>query len=113
MQMENAGGGRGNVEDKGSLGGRFEAIEAVATAGFQPKRGIYLVSGHDEEVGGSGAVAAAATLKASGVKAIFTLDEGSIVLTDTPVIDGPAIMIGIGEKGYATLKVTEIGRAHV
>src|SRR3546814_8278662 len=57
------------------------------------------------EVGGSGAVAAAATLKASGVKAIFTLDEGSIVLTDTPVIDGPAIMIGIGEKGYATLKV--------
>src|SRR3546814_3663413 len=58
------------------------------------------------EGGGSGAVAAAATLKASGVKAIFTLDEGSIVLTDTPVIDGPAIMIGIGEKGYATLKVT-------
>src|SRR3546814_3422154 len=44
--------------------------------------------------------------KAEGVKAIFTIDEGSIVLTDTPVIDGPAIMIGIGEKGNGTLKVT-------
>lgn len=103
---EKAVWGRGTVDDKGSLIGLFEAIEALAKAGFQPKRGIYLVSGHDEEAGGSGAIAAAAKLKAEGVKAIFTIDEGSIVLTDTPVIDGPAIMIGIGEKGYGTLKVT-------
>src|SRR5690606_17115536 len=93
-------------DDKGSLIGLFEALEALANAGFQPKRGIYLVSGHDEEAGGSGAIAAAAKLKADGVKAIFTIDEGSLVLTDTPVINGPAIMIGIAEKGYATLKVT-------
>ncbi|WP_246427286.1 M20 family peptidase [Sphingopyxis panaciterrulae] len=103
---EKAVWGRGTVDDKGSLVGLFEALEALATAGFQPKRGIYLVSGHDEEAGGSGAIAAAAKLKAEGVKAIFTIDEGSLVLTDTPVIDGPAIMIGIGEKGYATLRVT-------
>jgi len=98
--------GRGTVDDKGSLVGLFEALDALAKSGFQPKRGIYLVSGHDEEAGGSGAIAAAAKLKAAGVKAIYTLDEGSIVLTDTPVIDGPAIMIGIAEKGYGTLKVT-------
>ena len=103
---EKAVWGRGTVDDKGSLVGLFEALEALAKAGFQPKRGIYLVSGHDEEAGGSGAIVAAAKLKAEGVKAIFTIDEGSIVLTDTPVIDGPAIMIGIGEKGYGTLKVT-------
>lgn len=103
---EQAVWGRGTVDDKGSLVALFEAIEALAGQGFRPKRGIYLVSGHDEEVGGSGALAAAARLKAEGVKAIFTLDEGSIVLTDTPVIGGPAIMIGIAEKGYATLKVT-------
>ncbi|WOF41798.1 M20 family peptidase [Sphingopyxis indica] len=103
---ENAVWGRGTVDDKGSLIGLFEAIEALAGAGFQPKRGIYLVSGHDEEAGGSGAVSAAQKLKADGVEAIFTIDEGSVVLTDTPVIDGPAIMIGIGEKGYGTLKVT-------
>ena len=103
---EQAVWGRGTVDDKGSLVALFEALEALAGQGFQPKRGIYLVSGHDEEVGGSGAAAAAAKLKAEGVRAIFTLDEGSVVLTDTPVINGPAIMIGIAEKGYATLKVT-------
>ena len=103
---EKAVWGRGTVDDKGSLVGLFEALEALAGQGFQPRRGIYLVSGHDEEVGGSGAAAAAAKLKAEGVKAIFTLDEGSVLLTDTPVINGPAIMIGIAEKGYATLKVT-------
>ena len=103
---EKAVWGRGTVDDKGSLVGLFEALDALAKAGFKPKRGIYLVCGHDEEAGGSGAVAAAAALKAQGVKAIYTLDEGSIVLTDTPVIDGPAIMIGIAEKGYGTLKVT-------
>lgn len=103
---EQAVWGRGTVDDKGSLVALFEALEALTGQGFQPKRGIYLVLGHDEEVGGSGAAAAAAKLKAEGVRAIFTLDEGSVVLTDTPVINGPAIMIGIAEKGYATLKVT-------
>ena len=103
---EQAVWGRGTVDDKGSLVGLFEALEALAGQGFQPKRGIYLVSGHDEEVGGSGAAAAAAKLKAEGVHALFTLDEGSVVLRDTPIINGPAILIGVAEKGYATLKVT-------
>lgn len=103
---EQAVWGRGTVDDKGSLVGLFEALEALAGQGFQPKRGIYLVSGHDEEVGGSGAAAAAAKLKAEGVRALFTLDEGSVVLRDTPIINGPAILIGVAEKGYATLKVT-------
>ncbi|NIJ36980.1 carboxypeptidase PM20D1 [Sphingopyxis panaciterrae] len=103
---EQAVWGRGTVDDKGSLIGLFEALEALAGQGFKPKRGIYLVSGHDEEAGGSGAVAAAAKLKADGVRALFTIDEGSVVLRDAPVIDGPAILIGVAEKGYATLKVT-------
>lgn len=103
---EKAVWGRGTVDDKGSLIGLFEAIEALAGQGFKPKRSIYLVSGHDEEAGGSGAVAAAAKLKGEGVRALFTLDEGSVVLRDTPVINGPAILIGVAEKGYATLKVT-------
>lgn len=103
---EQAVWGRGTVDDKGSLIGLFEAIEALAKQGFKPKRGIYLVSGHDEEAGGAGAKSAADKLKADGVRALFTLDEGSVVLRDTPVINGPAILIGVAEKGYATLKVT-------
>lgn len=98
--------GRGAVDDKGSLVGLFEALEALAASGFKPKRTIYLVSGHDEEVGGNGAKAIAALLASRGVKAEFTLDEGAVILKNAPVLNGPAVLIGVAEKGYATMKVT-------
>src|SRR3546814_18666910 len=66
---EKAVWGRGTVDDKGSLVGLFEALEALAPAGFPPKRGIHLVPGHDSEDAGSGPLAPAATLKAEGVQA--------------------------------------------
>jgi carboxypeptidase PM20D1 len=103
---ENAVWGRGSVDDKGSLIGLFEAFEALAKSGFIPKRSIYLVSGHDEEAGGTGAKAIADLLSRQGIKALFTIDEGSAVVRDAPIINGPAIMIGIAEKGYATLRLT-------
>jgi carboxypeptidase PM20D1 len=103
---ENAVWGRGAVDDKGSLIGLFEAFEALAKSGFVPKRSVYLVSGHDEEVGGTGAKAAADLLATRGVKALFTIDEGSAIVRDAPVVNGPAIMIGVAEKGYATLRLT-------
>jgi carboxypeptidase PM20D1 len=40
-----------------------------------------------------------------GVKALFTIDEGSAIIADAPVINGPAILIGVAEKGYVTLQV--------
>jgi carboxypeptidase PM20D1 len=101
--------GRGSVDDKGSLIGLFEAAEALAASGFAPKRTILLVSGQDEEAGGSGAVAIAEALKARGVHALFTIDEGSAIVTDNPVTGGAAVLIGIAEKGYATLEVTAAG----
>ncbi len=103
---EGAVWGRGSVDDKGSLIGLFEALEALAGQGFKPRRTIYLVAGHDEEVGGSGAAAAASLLAQNKVKALFAIDEGGLITTDTPVINGPAMMIGIAEKGYVTLRVT-------
>ena len=103
---EGAVWGRGTVDDKGSLVALFEAMEALAVQGYKPKRTIYIVSGHDEEVGGTGAEAAAALLKSRGVKALFTLDEGGLITADTPVINAPAMMIGVAEKGYVTLRVT-------
>ncbi len=98
--------GRGTVDDKGSLVALFEATETLAAQGFRPKRTIYLVSGHDEEVGGTGAEAAAKWLAERKVKALFTLDEGGLITTNTPVINAPAMMIGVAEKGFVTLKVT-------
>jgi carboxypeptidase PM20D1 len=103
---EGAVWGRGAIDDKGSLVSLFEALEALAAQGFKPKRTIYLVSGHDEEVGGSGAAAVAKVLAAEKVRALFTIDEGGVITTDTPMIDAPAMMIGVAEKGYATLRIT-------
>jgi carboxypeptidase PM20D1 len=98
--------GRGALDDKGSLIGLLEAADLMAKQGFKPKRTIWIVSGHDEEVGGSGAKAAAALITARGQKALFTLDEGALIITDAPGINAPAILIGVAEKGYATIKVT-------
>ncbi|OXE35427.1 MAG: peptidase M20 [Phenylobacterium zucineum] len=103
---EGAVWGRGSIDDKGSLVTTFEALEALARRGFAPKRTIILVSGHDEEVRGDGASAAAAVLKARGVKADLVLDEGLVVVADNPITGGPAALIGIAEKGYGTLQVT-------
>lgn len=102
---EGAVWGRGAIDDKGSLVALFEAMEALAAQGFKPKRTIYLVSGHDEEAGGSGAAEAAKLLASRKVKALFTIDEGGIITTDTPIINQPAMMIGVAEKGYVTLRV--------
>lgn len=103
---EGAVWGRGAIDDKGSLIPLFEAMETLATQGFQPRRTIILVLGGDEEVQGGGAQSAAALLKARGVKAEFVLDEGMAVVTDNPVTGGKLALIGTAEKGYGTLRLT-------
>jgi carboxypeptidase PM20D1 len=102
---EGAVWGRGSVDDKGTLITLFESLDSLAAAGFKPKRTIILVSGEDEEVRGQGARAAAAHLKAKGIKALFVLDEGLAVIADNPVTKKPAALVGIAEKGYATLQI--------
>jgi carboxypeptidase PM20D1 len=98
--------GRGSVDDKGSLVGLFEGIEALAASGFKPRRTVIVVSGHDEEAGGSGARAAAQLLKSRGVQAEFVLDEGLAIVSDFPLLGRPVAVVGIAEKGYATLRIT-------
>jgi len=103
---EGAVWGRGSIDDKGSLIGLFEAIEALALEGFRPRRTVMLVSGHDEEAGGTGAQGAAALLRARGITAEFVLDEGMVIITDNPITRAPLAIIGVAEKGYGTLTVT-------
>jgi carboxypeptidase PM20D1 len=98
--------GRGAVDDEGSLVGLFEAAEALTERGFQPRRTVMFAFGHDEEQGGTGAQAVAATMKARGIRAQFVLDEGMLIIADHPVTGGAAATIGLAEKGYATLRVT-------
>ncbi|MCX7321456.1 MAG: M20 family peptidase, partial [Hyphomicrobiales bacterium] len=97
--------GRGSWDDKGNLFAMLEAAEQLAKEGFRPKRTIYLAFGHDEEVSGTrGAQAIAALLQSRGVKLDFVLDEG-LLITEGILkgLDQPMALIGVAEKGYATL----------
>ena len=98
--------GRGSIDDKSSLIGLFEAADALAASGFQPRRTVIVVSGHDEEAGGSGAATAAQLLQSRGVRPEFVLDEGLAVIADYPLLGRPVALVGIAEKGYGTLVVT-------
>lgn len=100
--------GRGSWDDKGNLYSMLEAAEQMAKAGFRPKRTVYFAFGHDEEVAGiRGAKAIAATLASRGVKLDFVLDEGLLITEGIMKgLDKPAALIGVAEKGYATLVLT-------
>jgi carboxypeptidase PM20D1 len=104
--IDGAVAGRGALDNKGSLVAMLEAAEALAAAGERPARTVIFVFGHDEETRGEGAAAAAQVLAARGVQAEFVLDEGSFVIADHPVTGDAAALIGITEKGYATVRVT-------
>src|SRR5437762_2854864 len=97
--------GRGAWDDKGNLYSMLEAAEAMAKSGFKPRRTIYFAFGHDEETAGTkGAKSIAALLASRGVKLDFVLDEG-LLITEGMIkgLDKPAALIGVAEKGYATL----------
>jgi carboxypeptidase PM20D1 len=100
--------GRGSWDDKGNLYSILEAAEAMAKQGFRPKRTIYFAFGHDEEVAGTrGAKAIAALLASRGVRLDFVLDEGLLIAEGLiKGLDKPAALIGVAEKGYATLVLT-------
>lgn len=100
--------GRGALDDKGSVLGILEAIEALLAEGFKPSRTVHVALGHDEEVGGeNGAIKIAALMKARGIRPEFCLDEGMAVVEGVvPGIDRPVALIGVAEKGYLTLELT-------
>jgi carboxypeptidase PM20D1 len=100
--------GRGSWDDKGNLFSILEAAEQLAKDGFRPKRTIYFAFGADEEVGGQrGASAIARLLAQRGVRLDYVIDEG-LVIADGMLkgLDRPAALIGIAEKGYATLDLS-------
>ena len=99
--------GRGALDDKGTLIGLLEAVEILLEESYQPTRTIYLASGHDEEVGGAnGASAIAAHLKAKGIHAAMTLDEGGYIAENlVPGVDAPVAMVNLSEKGFASFRL--------
>jgi carboxypeptidase PM20D1 len=103
--------GRGALDDKLSLVGLLEAAESLLAEGFTPRRTILLAFGADEEVSGErGAKVIAAALAARGVRAEYVLDEGMAVTEGIfPDVSPPVAVIGLGEKGFATLELVVDG----
>lgn len=100
--------GRGAWDDKGNLVAQLEAVETLVAAGFQPRRTVLLVFGHDEEVGGpQGAMKVVDALKQRGVQLEAVLDEGLVVTEGIlPGIGAPVALVGIAEKGSVSLQLT-------
>lgn len=100
--------GRGTLDDKSNVITQLEALEMLLKAGVNPKRTVYFVFGHDEEVGGArGVVPIVALLKERGVRLAWVLDEGLAVTEGVmPGVTQPVALIGLAEKGAVSLKLT-------
>lgn len=101
--------GRGAIDDKGALGGILEAVEDLLEQGFVPENDVYLSFGGDEEVQGAAAEAAVELLRGRGLAVDFVLDEGGAVVEGQfPGVTEPTAVIGIAEKGIATIELRSV-----
>lgn len=103
--------GRGAIDNKSAVVGTLEAVEMLLREGFRPTRTVYLAVGHDEEVGGTqGAREIAALLKRRGVELEMVLDEGGVIADGVlPGVAAPTALVGIAEKGFASVELTTRG----
>ena len=101
--------GRGALDDKGPMLVLLEAVENLLAADFVPERDVLLSFGGNEETFGHAARTIADTLHERGIEPWLVLDEGGAV-TDAPLpfVTGLAAMVGLGEKGIATLRLTAV-----
>lgn len=107
--------GRGAIDMKNHLLSLLESVESLLEEGYQPKRGIYLMFGHNEEIvsgKSNGAEAIAAELEKRGAHLDSIVDEGgAIFVAKVPhLLDANLAAIGIAEKGYADIRVTVSGK---
>ena len=103
--------GRGSLDDKNSVMGLLEAVEALLARGFAPERTVYLGFGHNEEGGAqsSGAAAIAALLATRGVTNAVLLDEGGWIFDKIPGVTQHVALIGVAEKGFTSVELTVTG----
>ena len=100
--------GRGAIDNKSAVLGTLEAAEMLLAEGFRPQRTILLAYGHDEEVGGSrGAREIAALLRSRGVALHMVVDEGGVIGDGLlRGVTAPVALVGVAEKGFATIELT-------
>jgi len=102
--------GRGALDDKGAMVALLEAVEGLLAEGFVPEPTVYVLLGHDEEVGGGrGAAMVASRFGERGVRLSFVLDEGGAVVSG--VLPGvPTLaLVGVGEKASLDVELIAVG----
>ena len=104
--------GRGTLDTKCTLLGILEAAELLLAEGFAPRRSWYFAFGGDEElIGNRGAGEISRYLEEQNITCEFALDEGTVVADG--LIEGinrPIALLGISEKGYASIQLTVSGK---
>ncbi|NLA66322.1 MAG: M20/M25/M40 family metallo-hydrolase [Leucobacter sp.] len=99
--------GRGALDDKGPLLVTLEAVENLLAHDFVPRRDVYLSLGGNEETFGNAANVISDTLHNRNVTPWLVIDEGGAVVdAPLPFVTGTAAMIGVGEKGLATVRIS-------
>lgn len=102
--------GRGAIDNKSGVMGILEAVNRLAKQAYRPRRTLLLAFGHDEEIGGEeGAAQVAARLAERGIRPHWIMDEGGLINHDNTLVGGPLALIGTGEKGYLSLRLTVRG----
>ncbi|NLB47355.1 MAG: M20/M25/M40 family metallo-hydrolase [Microbacteriaceae bacterium] len=99
--------GRGALDDKGPMVVVLDAVENLLAAGFMPTRDVYLSFGGNEETFGNAAREISDLLQERGITPWMVLDEGGAVTSaPLPFVTGDAAMVGVGEKGIASVRLT-------
>jgi len=102
--------GRGALDDKGPLLVVIEAVENLLAEGFVPAQDVYLSFGGNEETYGGAAIAISELFQHRGITPWLVIDEGGAVV-DAPLEFVPvqSAMVGVGEKGIVTVRLTVDG----
>ncbi|MEJ1088116.1 M20/M25/M40 family metallo-hydrolase [Microbacterium sp. Mu-80] len=102
--------GRGTLDDKGPLIVILEAAENLLADGFTPARDVYLSFGGNEETFGAAAQAISASFQQRGITPWIVIDEGGAVVdAPLPFVPGRSAMVGVGEKGVLSIRLTARG----
>lgn len=100
--------GRGAADTKGSLCAILFAAEEMLRDGIIPPVNLYIVSSHNEELGGDGMAATLAYYQENGITFDVILDEGGAIVE--PPLAGMncemCAMVAVHEKGRLKLKCT-------
>lgn len=100
--------GRGAADTKGSLCAILFAAENMLQEGIMPPVNLYIVSSHNEELGGDGMSAVLEYCQANGITFEVILDEGGAIVE--PPLAGMncqmCAMVAVHEKGRLKLTCT-------